>query len=145
MATDTVDVLNSFLRGEISAVETYRQAIDKLRDKPDVNTLNDCLRSHEQRVSILKSEIRSRGGDPADSAGTWGAFAKLVEGGATLFGEKAAIAALEEGEDHGRDDYKRDVTKLDPDARQFVQQQLLNEQLRTHQAMSALKKSFDTH
>jgi demethoxyubiquinone hydroxylase (CLK1/Coq7/Cat5 family) len=143
MATDTVDVLNSFLRGEISAVETYRQAIDKLRDKPEVSTLNECLRSHEQRVSVLKSEIRSRGGDPAQGAGTWGAFAKLVEGGAKLFGEKAAIAALEEGEDHGRDDYKRDVSKLEPDARQFVQQQLINEQLRTHQAMSSLKKRLD--
>ena len=144
MATDTVNVLNSFLRGEISAVETYRQAIEKLQDQPGVSTLSECLRSHEQRVSVLKSEIRSRGGDPAQGAGMWGAFAKLIEGGAKLLGEKAAIAALEEGEDHGRDDYKRDVSKLEPDARQFVQQQLLNEQLRTHQAMSALKKRFET-
>ena len=61
MATDTVNVLNSFLRGEISAVETYRQAIEKLQDQPGVSTLSECLRSHEQRVSVLKSEIRSRG------------------------------------------------------------------------------------
>jgi demethoxyubiquinone hydroxylase (CLK1/Coq7/Cat5 family) len=143
MASDTVDVLNSFLRGEISAVETYRQALDKLRDKPESSTLNDCLRSHEQRVSLLKSEIRDRGGEPAEGSGPWGAFAKLMEGGAKLFGAKAAIAALEEGEDHGRDDYKRDVPKLDPEARAFAQQELVSEQLRTHQAMSSLKKRFD--
>ena len=143
MASDTVTVLNSFLRGEISAVETYRQAIDKLRDKPEASTLAECLRSHEQRVSLLQSEIRTRGGDPAQGSGAWGAFAKLLEGGAKMFGAKAAIAALEEGEDHGRDDYKRDISKLEPEARDFVQQRLISEQLRTHQAMSMLKKRVE--
>jgi hypothetical protein len=140
MANDTIDTLNSFLRGEISAVETYRQAIEKLSDQPEASTLEDCRRSHERRVSLLTTEILRLGGEPAEGSGLWGAFAKLVEGGAKLFGAKAAIAALEEGEDHGRDDYKRDVPKLEPDARSFVQQQLVPEQLRTHQTMSSLKK-----
>jgi uncharacterized protein DUF2383 len=140
MATDTVDTLNSFLRGEISAVETYRQAIEKLENSPDASILNDGLRSHQQRVSLLTDEVQRRGGKPAQSSGTWGAFAKLLEGGAKVFGTKAAIAALEEGEDHGRDDYKRDAPKLEADARDFVQNQLLPEQLRTHQALSQLKK-----
>jgi demethoxyubiquinone hydroxylase (CLK1/Coq7/Cat5 family) len=143
MASDTIDTLNSFLRGEISAVETYRQAIEKLRDKPEASTLLECMRSHEQRVSLLSSDIRRRGGEPAQASGPWGAFAKLVEGGAKLFGAKAAIAALEEGEDHGRDDYKRDAPKLEPDARAFVQQQIVPEQQRTHALMSTLKKSVD--
>jgi hypothetical protein len=140
MATDTVETLNSFLRGEISAVETYRQAIEKLQDKPEASTLSECLTSHQQRVSLLTNEIQRRGGKPAQGSGPWGAFVKVVEGGAQLFGTKSAIAALEEGEDHGRDDYKRDAPKLEPDARAFVQQQLLPEQLRTHQALSTLKK-----
>jgi hypothetical protein len=140
MANDTIDTLNSFLRGEISAVETYRQALEKLRNEPEASTLDDCLRSHDRRASLLKAEIRRRGGEPAEGSGAWGAFAKVIEGGAKAFGAKAAIAALEEGEDHGRDDYKRDVAKLDPDARSFVQQQLVPEQLRTHQVMSSLKK-----
>jgi hypothetical protein len=127
------------LRGEISAVETYRQAIEKLGTSPHRPTLEDCLRSHEYRVQLLRQEIRRRGGTPAESSGPWGAFAKLVEGGATLFGEKAAILALEEGEDHGRDDYKRDLKDLDPLGTSFVEQNLLSEQLRTHQAMSNLK------
>ena len=142
MATDTVDTLNSFLRGEISAVETYRQAIEKLQDKPEASILSEGLRSHQQRVSLLTEEVARRGGKPSQGSGPWGAFAKLLEGGAKVFGTKAAIAALEEGEDHGRDDYKRDAAKLEPDARAFVQQQLLPEQLRTHQALSTLKKQL---
>jgi len=138
----TVDKLNSFLRGEISAVETYRQAIAKLGNTSEAPTLNDCMQSHAQRVRALEQEVRRRGGQPAQSSGPWGTFAKLVEGSATAIGEKAAIAALEEGEDHGRNDYKRELSGLEPDARSFVEQQLLPEQLRTHNALSALKKSL---
>jgi hypothetical protein len=139
---NTVDKLNSFLRGELSAVETYRQAIDKLAGKPEAATLNDCMRSHSRRAEMLTAEIRRRGGEPAHSSGPWGAFAKLVEGGAKAFGEKAAIAALEEGEDHGRNDYRRELKNLDTDAQTWVNDQLLPEQLRTHDAMSALKKTI---
>lgn len=142
MATNTVEKLNSFLRGEISAVETYRQALDKLSDKPEAPTLTDCMRSHEQRVNLLRNEIRRRGGEPAQGSGPWGTFAKLVEGGAKAFGEKAAIAALEEGEDHGRDDYRRDTPELDADARLFVEHNIFPEQLRTHNAMSTLKRNM---
>jgi len=142
MATETVEKLNSFLRGEISAVETYRQAIEKLGTKPQATVLNDCMRSHAERVTLLRDEIRRRGGEPAQGSGPWGAFAKLVEGGAGMFGEKAAVAALEEGEDHGRDDYKRDASELEPDARMFVEQRIMPEQLRTHRVLSSLKKDL---
>jgi hypothetical protein len=142
MATETVDKLNSFLRGEISAEETYRQALEKLSAKPEASVLSDCMRSHAERVNLLQNEIVKRGGVPAQESGAWGTFAKLVEGGAKAFGEKAAIAALEEGEDHGRDDYKRDAPDLEPDARAFVEQYIIPEQLRTHRAMSSLKSGL---
>jgi hypothetical protein len=134
--------LNSFLRGELSAAETYRQALGKLDQFPQRATLEDCARSHEQRAQRLAEEVRRRGGEPAQSSGAWGGFTTLLQGGANLFGEKAAIAALEEGEDHGRDDYRRDLDSLEPDARQFVQTQMLPEQQRTHDTMSRLKKSM---
>ena len=137
----SVDVLNSFLRGEISAVETYRQALDKITGGTRTN-LQECLRSHEQRVNLLRERIRSIGGEPAQGSGAWGAFTKLVEGGAKALGEKAAIAALEEGEDHGRNDYQRELDKLDLDSRQLVEHQVLPEQLRTHRVLSDMKKAL---
>jgi hypothetical protein len=104
--------------------------------------IENNLRSHEQRMNLLTSEVRRLGGTPADSSGMWGTFAKMVEGGAKSLGEKAAIAALEEGEDHGRNDYQRELDKLDPTTREFVRTRLLAEQLRTHDALSSLKKSL---
>jgi uncharacterized protein (TIGR02284 family) len=138
----SVDVLNSFLRGEISAVETYRQALEKVEKPQIASQLQDCMQSHKQRVTLLSDQIRSLGGEPSTGSGVWGAFAKAVEAGAKTFGEKAAIAALEEGEDHGRNDYKRDIDKLDATSRQIVQSRVMPEQQRTHDALSALKKTL---
>src|SRR5262245_1485069 len=60
--SNQVDVLNSFLRGEISAVETYRQAIEKV-NKPQLQSqLQACLQSHTQRVQALSEQIRTLGG-----------------------------------------------------------------------------------
>jgi len=141
--SDDIDQLNSFLRGEMSAVETYDQAIEKFRDEPGLaETLRTCRSSHDRRVSALKSEVQRLGGAPAEGSGAWGAFAKLVEGGAKIFGKGAAIDALEQGEDHGRDDYKDDLEKLSPAIREFVQRQLQPEQTRTHDAVSRLKKTM---
>ncbi len=139
----TVDQLNSFLRGELSALETYRQAIDKVggSHRP---ALEQCARSHAARVQLLAAEVRRRGGEPAESSGIWGTFAKLIEGSASALGEKAAISALEEGEDHGRNDYRRDLDGVDAAARQFIESQVVPEQQRTHDAMSALKKALSS-
>jgi hypothetical protein len=137
----SVEQLNSFLRGEISAVETYQMALAKVdhisttRDELLVN-----LKSHQDRVMMLMDAIRAAGGEPATSSGPWGTFAKAVEGGAKVFGEKAAIAALEEGEDHGLKDYKKEFDDLDVQARTMLESQLLPMQRATHDRLSDLKR-----
>lgn len=137
-----VEQLNSFLRGEISAVETYRQALEALKSSTYGSKIAECKQSHEQRIAILTAEIRRLGGTPAESSGAWGAFAKAVEGGAAVLGEKAAIAALEEGEDHGNADYRRDVSKLDPGVRAVIEEKVMPLQFRSHSEMSALKRQL---
>jgi hypothetical protein len=142
-ASHSVDKLNEFLRGEISAVETYRQALEKITSGATRVQLEQCRRSHEDRVSLLRQSIVKVGGEPVASSGAWGSFAKLAEGGAKVFGEKAAIAALEEGEDHGLKLYRGDdIEKLDSAAQQLVLSDLLPAQERTHRALSELKHSL---
>ena len=138
----TVDTLNGFLRGEISAVETYRQALDKLQTSPSRVQLEQCRRSHEQRVERLRQEVLRLGGKPEQGSGAWGAFAKLVEGSAKILGEKAAISALEEGEDHGLKLYRDEMQKLDATARSVIESEVLPAQERTHKSLSTLKHSL---
>jgi len=136
-------ILNKFLRGELSAVETYRQALERLGASAFAADLLENKRSHELRVEMLRNQVLRLGGQLAESSGAWGSFAKLVEGGAKLFGEKAALAALEEGEDHGLKLYRNnsDIEKLDLATRDFVERSLLPEQERTHRTTSQLKHS----
>lgn len=138
--TETVDQLNSFLRGEMSAVETYRQACDKLKSTSSASMLAQWMQSHETRVALLKDRIMELGGVPSSGSGPWGTFAKLVEGGAAALGEKPAIAALEEGEDHGLKDYRTDIDKLDASTRSFIVEKIMPEQQKTHDGLRDLKK-----
>jgi len=139
---DTVSTLNSFLRGEMSAVETYRQALDKVEELSLRAQLQELARSHADRAAHLRNRIAQLGGEPAESSGPWGSFARLIEGGAKAFGVKAALAALEEGEDHGKKLYRDDLDKLDASTRAFVETELMPEQQQTHDLMSRLKHSM---
>ncbi|QDV07967.1 hypothetical protein Poly30_35030 [Planctomycetes bacterium Poly30] len=140
MTTTAQDIeqLNSFLRGEISAVETFDQAIESADDVAIIATLTGCRDDHAERVQLLRQEITGLGGQPSDGSGVWGAFAKAVEGGAKVFGTSAAVAALKQGEEHGLKDYERDLTDLGTAAREMVATRLLPAQLRTHDAISRL-------
>lgn len=139
---ETVEQLNSFLRGELSAAETYRLALERMDLSGYRPTLVQCSRSHEQRARLLTEAILGRGGEPATSSGAWGALVRLVEKGAAGISESAAVAALEAGEDHGRDDYLRDLDNLEPSARQLVEYAILPEQQRTHDTIRAVKRAL---
>jgi uncharacterized protein (TIGR02284 family) len=116
--TETSDTsfLNSLLRGEMSARETYDQAIEKLREskRPDlVNTLTRIRGEHERAVVTLRNHVTAHGGEPADGSGAWGVFAQAVEGTAKAFGPQTALAALKQGEQQGLNDYERSIQNED--------------------------------
>jgi hypothetical protein len=137
-----LDQLNSFLRGEISAVETYRIALEKLPPGHAARgALETCRTSHVARVLALQSRVTALGGTPAEGSGPWGALVTAFESGAALLGERAAIAALEQGEDHGLADYRADLGNLDDAERAMVTSQLLPQQAETHEAIRKLKHS----
>ena len=140
--SQTIDQLNSFLRGELSAVESYKLALQHLEHSEFRATLVQCSRSHEERARLLTEAILGRGGDPSPSSGAWGSVVRMIERSALALGEGAAIAVLEEGEDHGRDDYLRDLDELEPSARQLVEFAILPEQRRTHETVRAVKHSL---
>jgi len=140
--SQTIKQLNSFLRGELSAVESYRLALDHLAQSEFRATLVQCSRSHQERARLLTEAVVGRGGEPAASSGAWGSLVRVLERSALAISEGAAVAVLEEGEDHGRDDYLRDIDVLEPSARQLVEFAILPEQRRTHDTVRAVKRSL---
>jgi hypothetical protein len=139
---DIVGHLNSLLRGEISAVETYRTALASVKVPTASTELTECMHSHERRVMKLRNRIVELGGTPVESSGVWGTFAKLVQESADVLGARLAIAALEEGEDRGVADYRKAMPDLDEQSRDLLEQELLPAQMRTRRAMSSLRHAL---
>lgn len=103
---ECIEVCNSLLRGELSAIETYEQAIGKFQEEPDRGTLQEVRDEHERSAQRLREHLIDMGAAPATDSGAWGSFAQAVEGTAKLLGESPALAALEAGENHGIDEYE---------------------------------------
>jgi hypothetical protein len=133
--------LEALCRGELAAVETYNTALSSASLGRFRSQLIQCQRSHQNRVHLLGWRIHLLGGTPPESSGAWGVFAKAVEGAATVIGEKVAISALEEGEDHGLNEYRSRLNELDADTQDFIQARVLPAQAETHGIARALKLS----
>lgn len=136
-----VNKLNQILGGELSAVETYRQAIDRVKDLVVKEQLEELELSHRQRVQILSSYISEHGAEPVhDSWTAWDDFTRLLEDGPPA--DRAAVAALEEGEDRGLREYMVAIEQLDPQSRAFVEESLLPAQERSHDSVLLLKETL---
>lgn len=134
--SEAVQQLNSFLRGEISAAETYRMAIDKVADSnqaaanANLSMLREIQEEHGRAAQALRDRIRELGGEPSDSSGAWGAWAKFTQGTANLFGDTSSLKALKEGEEHGLKDYREGADDIDMTSAQLVENQLIPAQQR---------------
>jgi len=135
MARGSLPTLNTFLRGEIAAVETYRRALTRLEGRDEVDDLRACLASHERRVEQLRDRVEDLGGVPANVPAP---EAMVLEGEEEGAGDDETIARLEQGEDRGLKLYLDDVAKLDADSRRLVARDILPEQVRTHDFVAEL-------
>jgi bacterioferritin (cytochrome b1) len=132
---NTIEQLNSFLRGEISAAETYRMAIDKVSegDKSQFSNfglLREIQEEHGRAAQAIRDRIRELGGEASDSSGAWGVWAKTVQSTLSLFGDRSALKAIKEGEEHGLKDYQTGVEHVDPTSAELIENQLIPAQQR---------------
>ncbi|MGZ5051556.1 MAG: DUF2383 domain-containing protein [Methylobacter sp.] len=125
-----VEALDKLLRDELSATETYQQALNKFRedgDSSEAKNLMPIYEDHEEAVSTLQNQIRNMGANPSESSGAWGSWAQVIQGGANLMGKQAALKALQEGERNGIEDYQEVLQdpELPSDVRTLIENQLL--------------------
>ncbi len=124
---ECIDVCNSLLRGELSAIETYNQALEKFDTEIEQTSLRTLRNDHENSASLLRGHIIDIGAEPSAESGAWGSFAQAVEGTAKLLGESPALAALKQGEEHGIDEYEEALRNPDvmEEIKAVIRQQLL--------------------
>jgi uncharacterized protein (TIGR02284 family) len=123
------ETLNRLLRGELAATETYQQAMEKAGADTAASELRRIRDEHRDAANTLRQHVHQHGDKPDQDSGAWGAFAKAVEGSAKLFGNRAAIKALKEGEEHGIKDYEAALKEdsLPPECKELIRGKLLPE------------------
>jgi uncharacterized protein (TIGR02284 family) len=130
--TESTSTLNSLLRGEMSALQTYGQVIEKLKDDnaPGSAEFHQLRKDHRDAAEALQRFVAVQGSEPSQDSGPWGAFAKAVTGTAKLFGNTAALKALKEGEEHGVKEYESALEdeSLPAEARSLIRDTLLPRQ-----------------
>ena len=145
IATKTahIDRLNSLLRGEIAATETYQQALAKVGNEPEAMQLRRIHAEHREAANTLRQHVHSHGGKPDQDSGAWGMFAKTVEGAAKIFGDTAALKALKEGEEHGVKQYEEALkdAELPADCQTLIRTMLLPQ---TREHVGALDRMMKT-
>lgn len=121
------DALNSLLRGELSAVETYDQAMTKFEDQTVLLELSRIREEHARAIGVLREKVVRFGAAPAESSGPWGAFASAVTGTAKVLGPATALSALQQGEEHGINEYEEALKNEDvhPDCKDAISAELL--------------------
>ena len=131
--------LNKCLRSELSAIETYHQALEKHRDdaanEANFQQLNRILDDHKDAASRLQSLIQQNGGMPSSDSGAWGTWSKTLMGAAKLFGDKAALKGLKEGEESGLKDYENVASdpSLSAEVKNIVSPLIARQQEHIHQ------------
>ena len=131
--------LQECYRGELSAVDTYQLALKSVPHVGLHHTLQEMLTSHARRTELICEKIGRFGEEPPTSSGVWGAFAKAMQARADLLGDRAAILALEEGEDRLLELYTEGLGDCNARTRALVDIELLPEQQRTHGLCEMLK------
>ena len=137
--SSNIDVLMALCRRELAFVESYRRALSAPSLSDHASTLSACLRSHEDRAEQLKSRLRAMKAEPPNSGGVLGAVAKLLEGAAAAFGERAGILALEEEEERGTKSYRANFSAMDSESRALIEQRLAPLQAETQRLMGDLR------
>jgi uncharacterized protein (TIGR02284 family) len=137
------DEINELLRGEISAVETYDQALKKLGNESEGKPLREILQNHRDSAKKLEAEVRSLKAEPSTDSGAWGTWAKTVEGSAKVMGDDAALKALKEGEEHGLKEYQDALDKNEVPAKvkTLIRSSLIERQKKNIASLDKLMES----
>ena len=109
--------INQLLNTELSAVETYEEALQEkdwkvLSPDPQIQAFFHILVDHLQAASQLGTEVQRLEGRPVNGTQAWdsGSHRRMdaasLLGNVNRFGDKAALEALKEAEESGLKEYQ---------------------------------------
>ncbi|AMK78553.1 MULTISPECIES: DUF2383 domain-containing protein [Methylomonas] len=138
-----IQLINSLLQNELSAVAAYQQALNKFRKQTalgEMDFLMSSFEDHKAAVFSLQGKIKRLGGTAVQDSGAWGTWAKITMAGANLLGKQTALKALREGELTGFEEYEKALQdhELPAEARSLIETKLLPAQQRHMRTLDSL-------
>ncbi len=139
-----IEYLDVILRGELAAVETYDQVLEKFAGKLTSSDLIKVRDEHKQHITLLNEQLVKFGATPSTTSGTWGTFTGAVTSVAKLIGPETALAALKQGEEHGIAQYEKAIERKDLSAETIA---LLRTELlpQSHAHVASLDRLISAH
>jgi hypothetical protein len=101
-----IDTLNSLLRCQLAAIETYDRAINKLEDQHVLADLQAIREEHLLAETLLREVVLELGGEPVDASEPWSACSAAITGAEKVIGPATALAALKQGEEHSINEFE---------------------------------------
>lgn len=124
--------LDDLVRGEISALKAYDQLLTDTKDEKQKAKLQMIRKDHEKALSKLSKYVAGKKDilEDTEDAGAWGGFAKTWVKGGQLMGNKTALNALKQGEEHGIKEYKEALEddSISPELKQMIKTEMLPSQ-----------------
>lgn len=103
MENTSINELNTFLKGEYMAIDSYERYIQTVKEPAIKGELQKIQKEHKQHAIQISERIQNLGGKPADSPGIAGRVAETISGIKDI-GNKSYQTILKEaynGEDKG--------------------------------------------
>lgn len=141
MAGKQVRKLTDAARGERAACDAYQQVRAAFVGSPYINDLKLIEAYHLSAIQKLNQLVASEpDGEPADDAGAWGLFTKLITSTATALGEVSAIRVLRQGEEHGLNLYLEiaDDRHIETEIRQLMESEFIPAQQRNIRLLESI-------
>lgn len=127
LKTPCTAALNQLLRGELSAVETYDQAIEKFAREPEALAFIEIRDRHCISVEQIRGKIELLAGAPSESSGPWGVVVNTAQATANMLGKDSALEMLKRGEVHGVREYEAALSnsEMEEESRELIRSVLL--------------------
>ncbi len=122
--------LDDLIRGEMTAIKTYSQVLEKVKDPAEMKQLTAIKQDHVNAVATLKRYATKDVLEDTTSTGPWGTFTEAFTGAAKMMGNTTAVKALTQGEEHGVTEYKEALAddNITPDLKKVIKATLLPKQ-----------------
>lgn len=120
------EALNALLRSEMSAVDTYTEAMGKFNDQLVIADLQKIRDEHSRAVRELRDHVVRSGGRPSDAPRAWGMFASALEGETSEVSPATVLAALRQGEECSVCEYEAALEReMHPDCQRTIRTDLI--------------------